>query len=164
MLLAGNVVTIESTQGKINRRVKQSIFISSLCNVANETHFQFSLLFWLLFQIRRQFVFRAKILETTRENTERDIPTSAWQHTEYPAETIHTPLTNYHRTRFAVSLNERTMQGFVRIRIRHVRVFLCPPARHPAYPLSRVSTEAETIPIDKEDWVQLQDQREAGGE
>lgn len=59
-------------------------------------------------------------------------------------------LTNCHRTRFVVSPNERTMQGFVRIRTRYAaRVFLRP--RYPAYPLSRVFAEAETIPIDKED-------------
>lgn len=34
MLLARDLVTIESTYGKINRRLEQSILISSVCSVA----------------------------------------------------------------------------------------------------------------------------------
>lgn len=33
MLLARNVVTIDSTYGKINRRLEQSILISTVCSI-----------------------------------------------------------------------------------------------------------------------------------
>lgn len=62
MLLARNVVTIDSTYGKINRQLQQSILISTVCSVATRLirNSNFSILL-------SDNLFNIKMLGTIRE-------------------------------------------------------------------------------------------------